>query len=139
MGLDMYLTGDRYKCNEYDDDYNEINIQYVDGFRLKSQRLELGYWRKHANLHGYIVNTFADGVDECQVIHMSVERLRQVAQALRDGDLPHTEGFFFGSDELREEYRKYYEEDAKVFDAAADWVENAPKGLWNSVEYQASW
>jgi hypothetical protein len=23
---------------------------------------DLGYWRKHPNLHGYIINTFAEGV-----------------------------------------------------------------------------
>jgi hypothetical protein len=27
---------------------------------------EVGYWRKHPDLHGYIVETFADGVDACQ-------------------------------------------------------------------------
>lgn len=139
MGLDMYLTGDRYKQTEYDDDYNEINIEYVDGFKLESQRLSIGYWRKHANLHGYIVNTFADGVDECQVIHLNVDNLRQIAKALREGDLPHTEGFFFGSDDWREECRKYYEDDAKVFDKAAEWVESAPAGVWNTVQYCASW
>src|ERR1700683_3641911 len=25
-----------------------------DGFRLRSKTVELGYWRKHPNLHGYI-------------------------------------------------------------------------------------
>lgn len=139
MGLDMYLTGDRYKQREYDDDYNEINIEYVDGFKLESQRLSIGYWRKHANLHGYIVNTFADGVDECQVIHLNVDNLRQIAKALRDNDLPHTEGFFFGSPEMQAEHRKYLEDDAKIFDKAAEWVESAPDGVWNTVQYCASW
>jgi len=32
---------------------------------------ELVYWRKHPDLHGFIVTTFADGVDNCQQIWLS--------------------------------------------------------------------
>jgi hypothetical protein len=56
MGLDMYLTGEKFLMTR--------NLE-EDGFRLRSKTLELGYWRKHPNLHGYIVQTFADGTDEC--------------------------------------------------------------------------
>ena len=57
MGLDMYLEG---RKSRYDKQETE------DGFPLQTKVLELGYWRKHPNLHGYIVQEFADGVDECQ-------------------------------------------------------------------------
>jgi hypothetical protein len=38
-----------------------------------SQRLEVGYWRKHAPLHNFIVRAFADGEDNCRPIDLSVE------------------------------------------------------------------
>ena len=55
MGLDMNLFGDKYSFEK-----NET----VDGFPVSSTMLDMGYWRKHANLHGFIVDTFAGGEDE---------------------------------------------------------------------------
>jgi hypothetical protein len=54
MGLDMYLKGEKLVMN------TSLDLR-EDGFRLSSKTLDLGYWRKHPNLHGYIVQTFADG------------------------------------------------------------------------------
>jgi hypothetical protein len=64
---------------------------------------ELGYWRKHPDLHGFIVQTFAGGLDECQEIPLDLEALERIAQAVRDRGLPHTEGFFFGTSDGSEE------------------------------------
>ena len=44
MGLDMYLTGEKFVMS--------LKLQ-EDGFRLSSKTLDLGYWRKHPNLHGF--------------------------------------------------------------------------------------
>jgi hypothetical protein len=70
MGLDMYLS--------------------YDG-------VEVGYWRKHPNLHGFIVNTFADGMDECQEIVLNLEAVDTILNAIIKDDLPTTTGFFFGT------------------------------------------
>jgi len=59
MGLDMFLHGEKYFWGHNGKRPKE------DGFEVKEHILELGYWRKHPNLHGYIVQTFADGKDEC--------------------------------------------------------------------------
>ena len=67
MGLDMYLTGEKYFF-AYPPE--EARIPHEDGFEVRSQILRLGYWRKHPNLHGYIVNNFADGEDNCQSIFL---------------------------------------------------------------------
>ena len=68
MGLDMYLTGEKFVM--------ATGLQ-EDGFPLRSKTLELGYWRKHPNLHGYIVQTFVGGKDECQEIYLGApERIR---------------------------------------------------------------
>lgn len=88
MGLDMYLEGRTF---------NWERKEKRDGFRVKGVMLELGYWRKHPDLHGYIVQTFANGVDECQVIELNEDALENILQAVKDDRLPKTTGFFFGT------------------------------------------
>ena len=41
MGLDMYLTGDKF-VPEYQDKFPRAK---VDSYPVESQRLKLGYWR----------------------------------------------------------------------------------------------
>ena len=158
MGLDMYLTGDKFKRTEYAKDSNgeilrdenggiiPVNEDTVDGYRRSSQRLEVGYWRKHAPLHNFIVREFADGKDNCRPIELSVKELRWIAKVLRGEDseyeLPDNDdchGFFFGDDDWWDELRENAHEDAETFDKAADWIESEGDKYWHSVEYQASW
>ena len=146
MGLDMYLTGDKFHAggvfNKETREYEPVEPTYVDGFKLSSERLELGYWRKNAPLHTLIVNRFANGKDDCQPIDLDEEQLREIASLLRSKALPTDEqsgGFFFGDEEWWAECRKNADEDAKVFEAAADWLDSDDAKFWNSVEYQASW
>lgn len=94
MGLDMYLNGDKYLPTDW---VHPENTTKEDGFRLKGKILELGYWRKQPDLHGFIVDTFADGVDECQEIYLNVGMMRQIIDAVKGKQLPTTAGFFFGS------------------------------------------
>ena len=129
MGLDMHLTGEKYIPNEYP------NV-LEDGFRVSQRNLELGYWRKHPNLHGYIVNEFADGVDDCRDIDLSAERLKQLIHAVKDHELPHTEGFFFGKSEGSNTETS---EDLRILEGALAWLENESFGGWRSVTYRASW
>lgn len=110
MGLDMYLYG-----------------AYTD----VSGGTQLGYWRKHPNLHGFIVQTFAGGVDECQVIPLSMENLALILAATIKDDLPETSGFFFGkSPPADKEYT------IKVIGEVITWLSEDP-ARW--VYYQASW
>ena len=138
MGLDMYLTGEEF-VPSYDEDHVR---EKRDGFDVKQYDLELGYWRKFAPLHCYVVMTCAGGVDECQPIELSVDDLRRIASALRNEDgysLPSNEdcsGFFFGTAEWWDEDRKRGEEHALIFDRAAAWLAD---NAWRSVVYQASW
>jgi len=142
MGLDMYLTGDKFKRTKYDDDYNEINVSYVDGFPCKTQRLDLGYWRKFGPLHRYIVEIYADGQDDCRPVFLNEDDLRDIADAIRTDRLTPNEdshGFFFGDSERWDELRAQAEEHAQVFDKAADWTSSETDEYWHSVEYCASW
>ena len=145
MGLDMYLRGDKF-ISKWDHSQQkpeggslEVDRPVIDGFEVETYVLDMGYWRKFAPLHVYIVNEFADGVDECQRIDLEADQLRKIANALRDNELPNNDdchGFFFGGPEMWDEDRSEGKKHAKLFDKAADWVEATS---WGSVTYQASW
>jgi hypothetical protein len=112
VGLDMYLEGRKFK-------YGSTEVE--DGFPVKTKILELGYWRKHPNLHGYIVQAFAEGLDQCQDIDLGAKDIRNIISAIERNALPETTGFFFGSSESGKAQRK---NDVEVFTKALAWLEN---------------
>ena len=164
MGLDMYLSGDKY----YVPDYKTLQDEYedgkerpspseartlgrpvdADGEHMSSTQHDLGYWRKFSPLHKYIVDTFADGVDECQKIDLTEDDLETIAQALTDATLPSNDdcgGFFFGDGEMWDEMKAEAARHAEKIRAAAKWINSSPLhpsgscAQWRSVHYQASW
>lgn len=108
MGLDMYLTGQKYF---------HTNPAKDGGYEVKEHHLRLGYWRNHPNLHGYIVENFADGEDNCREIELSAEDIRQILQAINNTVLPFTEGFFFAESDGTEK-----QEDIQTFTKALEWL-----------------
>lgn len=130
MGLDMYLEGEKYLWHGRGDT-PEIR---EDGYRLTTKTLLLGYWRKHPNLHGYIVNNFADGVDNCERIFLENTDIEKIIEAVARDDLPHTEGFFFGASDGTEK-----EQDLYTLRAALDWVRTKEDMVHRSIYYRASW
>ena len=131
MGLDMYLTGEKYFC-AYPPD--EARIPREDGFEVRSHMLRLGYWRKHPNLHGYIVDNYAKGFDNCEPIFLDEDQIEEIIAAITAETLPHTEGFFFGASDGTEK-----DEDLKIFTGALAWLRSPEKGVFKSIHYQASW
>lgn len=133
MGLDMYLRGEKYlvKFNQEPED-----LIYEDGFRVINKDLEIGYWRKHPDLHGFIVQTFADGLDECQPITLTSEDMKKVIFAIESDLLPKTEGFFFGESENDAEQKQ---DAIDILNAAIEWLSIEDEGSWKTVVYQASW
>jgi len=132
MGLDMYLEGHKHFMEHYED--KEKNLM-EDGFRIKEKVLELGYWRKHPDLHGFIVQEFADGKDECQDIELTTEDLQKILKAVEGEILPHTEGFFFGASSLED---KDYTID--ILKKAIKWSKKKEKDdIIKYVIYRASW
>lgn len=137
MGLDMNLYGRKMLWHNRYDEKSEPKME--DGYPVDSVILEMGYWRKHPNLHGYIVETFAEGVDECQEIELSADDLHQIATAIRDKSLPHTEGFFFGDSAWHDGKEEEY---ALIFEKAAEWKStklDKDKEFYRQVYYRASW
>lgn len=97
----------------------------------KNKEEEIGYWRKHPNLHGFIVNNFADGIDECQRIDLSLDDMIDIIDAVKNNDLPSTTGFFFGySDDSRDT------ETLEIFRRAVELANSNPE---YKFYYQASW
>ena len=91
MGLDMYLSGRKRW-------YGVSGPKDEHGYQIEEVSVVLGYWRKHANLHGYIVQRFASGEDNCQDIDLTLENLNELLEVVKAPELmPMTEGFFFGS------------------------------------------
>ena len=118
MGLDMYA----YTAAKAEADYET------------SQR-EIAYWRKHPNLHGWMerlaesknvqYNTF-NGVE----LELTWEDLDELERAVTHGQLPSTQGFFFGN-----EADEHYKEDDLAFIKRA----RAELFLGLKVFYNSSW
>lgn len=90
MGLDQYA----YSCDP------GLIKGDVDFERPEASN-EIFYWRKHPDLQGWMRNLYASkgGSDEqfnCVPVRLTEEDLNELEEAVRDGDLPRTVGFFFG-------------------------------------------
>ena len=119
-----------------------------------------GYWRKFNALHGYICDTFADGVDECQVIPLTKANLKKILSVLKktkkildkhfekdekgaysftgnvkDIPLQPRGGFFFGGTEIDEWYQDDVDESVKFFSNLVDTFDSRNEVCY----YQASW
>jgi len=128
MGLDMYLEGRQHFWG---------HTTMEEGYPLKTKTFELGYWRKHPNLHGYIVSNYADeGKDNCEPMLLDQAALIDIMAAVREDRLPHTSGFFFGSSMENQEQRDH---DLAVLTKALFWLQNSSKDDNRTVIYQAIW
>lgn len=147
MGLDMYLKGERYRSKyatnpetgRYEEAPKPTGEEFAGEFIGLTPReviYDLGQWRKQPDLHGYIVKTFADGKDNCQRIELDVKDLNQIIVAVSSKNLPHTEGFFFGSQDESDEMRFFT---ATAFQNAVKFLEAEDQQYWNTVSYEASW
>ena len=130
MGLDMYLTGDKFVPEHQDN----LPRAKVDSYPVESQRLQMGYWRKHWALHNYINDNYCE--DGSVKIELESDDLRKIADAVEQGDLLDA-GY-------REEIDAWHKEPEKVAETlkilrdAADWLDKEDN-TWKSVEYYGSW
>lgn len=128
MGLDMFLEGKTYIPQE--------KRVRTNKYPVKGELVELGYWRKFADLHGFIISEFADDVDDCQGITLEVCDLQSIIEAIKENKLPHTEGFFFSCDRTKEQMQELIKETLETLENAIEFLE---LDIWNEVVYQASW
>ena len=136
MGLDMHLTGNVYHEGRWRSKGETDRRKKISGYPVTSSDLDIAYWRKHPDLHGYIVKHFGEGKDSCQRITLREKDCLQIAEAILKRKLPHTKGFFFGESAW---HKKDRIKNAKVFTDTAKWLEKYQKDWTHSVYYQASW
>ena len=136
MGLDMYAyvaaragqQDEYYEGSELDKELGE----YVNAKVTKP--IEIAYWRKHPNLHGWMEQLYRErggegdfNGDELELFREDIDSLEQV---ILDGDLPATSGFFFG--DAADDY--YREQDLEFIKEA-----RAQLFLGLRVFYNSSW
>ena len=151
MGLDMYAyVGKPGQRDEFFDqpdlEYDSVNYEWITPPGGKSNVIQIAQWRKHPNLHGWMeqlwVQKGSPGVDlknyapdqgpdfngiEFELTWQDVDDLER---AVRSGNLPDTNGFFFGNkaDDV------YFDQDLKFCtDAKAEIF------LGFQVFYNSSW
>ena len=130
MGLDMYLTGDKFVPEHQDN----LPRAKVDSYPVESQRLKIGYWRKHWALHNYIMD-MTHPIDDAK-IELDADELRTIADAVEQGKLPDANY----SDEVDAHHKEpdQVAKTAKILRDAADWLDKEDN-TWKTVEYYGSW
>ena len=131
-----YVTGRKGQQDEFNQtaELDATTNEFVS--KTVTKPVELAYWRKHPSLHGWMeqlwqrknpedMSTF-NGVE----LELTWEDIDELEQAVRHGQLPFTEGFFFG----KPADNAYYEEDLKFcLNAKAELF------LGLKVFYNSSW
>lgn len=91
MGLDQYA----YTFPTTNPDLPETDLALPeDVYRIQ-------YWRKHPNLEGWMAKLYREkgGKQQefnCATVQLTSTDLDRLERDIYNGDLPHTEGFFFG-------------------------------------------
>jgi hypothetical protein len=150
MGLDMYAyvaskkgqQSEYYETAEFDKTVNEFVSTTV------TKPHELAYWRKHPNLHGWMEqlwlrkNGFPSTRDQQFIegrqapsfngieLELTWDDLDKLERDIRHGQLPNTQGFFFGNP--ADNY--YYKQDLEFVNNA-----KAEVFLGLKVFYNSSW
>ena len=141
MGLDMYLTAERYFW------HNEGKPQIdgiPEGYEPRTVTVEAAYWRKANGIHKWFVDNVQEGIDECQAHYVPREKLielRDLCQQVIDKPeravelLPTQSGFFFGGTEYDEWYFRDLEDTVELLDKA---LTSFSENDWD-FEYRSSW
>ena len=131
-----YVAGRKGQQDEFNQtaELDATTNEFVS--KTVTKPIEIAYWRKHPSLHGWMdqlwqrknpedMSTF-NGVE----LELTWEDIDELEQAVRHGQLPFTEGFFFG----KPADNAYYEEDLKFcLNAKAELF------LGLKVFYNSSW
>lgn len=141
MGLDQYAYV-ASKAGQQDEYYNDGNYGKDDADPTKiSPPREIGYWRKHPNLQGWMERLWLqknpdidpnnrDAMFNGVELELTWEDLEALEKAVTEGNLPATRGFFFGDDS-----DEYYREQDLAF------IKNAKAEIFVGLKvfYNSSW
>ena len=139
MGLDMYAyTASR--SGQKDEWWTNAQLDPDLGDFVNtgvSRPVEIAYWRKHPHLHGWMEqlwqgrsNPGPDAVFNGIELELSREDIDRLEQDILHGQLPETQGFFFG-DNASDHYRQQ----------DLEFVKNARAELFLGLRvfYNSSW
>ena len=92
MGLDMYA----YKTFERPEAEIGFTIDDIDSVEI------IHAWRKHPNLHGWMEALYRKkggqgDMFNCEPVVLTADDLDALEATIKAGDLPTTQGFFFGA------------------------------------------
>lgn len=178
MGLDMYLEARKYVSKidwqavprrSMDDDtpidFNDYTTEAYKALasmfpeRLirhsdsgSSVAINIGYWRKANQIHGWFVREVQGGEDNCREYAVSRDKLVELLVTVRkvlDGDksvarelLPVTPGAFFGNYSEDEGYNEWYYEQLKHTETMLEdilSVVTEDNHLEYDIYYSSSW
>lgn len=130
MGLDMYLTAEKYVPN-FEPEHNQLaqslqalatpNKQLfasIESASFRSIGMHVMQWRKANAIHKWFVDNVQDGEDDCKRYFVDKSKFMELKSIVdsvlstpstAENLLPTTIGFFFGS----QEYDEYYFNDLK--------------------------
>lgn len=134
MGLDMYAyTAARAgQQNEFYETGDYVDGEFVNTKVTKP--VDLAYWRKHPNLHGWMHQLWESRGNEGDFngdeLELTAKDLDALELAVTHGQLPATTGFFFGNP-CDEHYRKQ----------DLEFIKNARAELFMGLKvfYNSSW
>lgn len=158
MGLDMYLTAEKYLGGYTDTTKRDIALEGLEGDHPPvtgnpsvTITLDVAYWRKANQVHDWFVQTVQGGEDNCQTYHVPLEDLRNLVTTCEgllvnksavdaEEELPTASGFFFGSTEYGEDYWQDLEDTVNQLRPLLDWFDDDPKRRldWD-LQYRSSW
>ena len=131
-----YVAGKKGQYNDFYEtaEFDATTSEFVS--KTVNKPHEIAYWRKHPNLHGWMeqlwqkknpedMSTF-NGIE----LELTWDDLDELERAIRHGQLPNTEGFFFG----KPADNHYYEQDLEFVNNA-----KAEVFLGLKVFYNSSW
>ena len=149
MGLDMYLSAEKYQFGALDKEPTDITkavnqVTDTKGYQVKSFEIWACDWRKANQIHDWFVRNVQGGEDDCKRYRVDLNQLRDLVElckkvlAHRDqaGELlPPQAGFFFGSIEI-DEY--YFEDLMDTIEKLEPFITDSSWEMWDFY-YQSSW
>lgn len=166
MGLDMYLSAERYlgAWEHYTPEDRTRALEIADAVgladALESQspsvyvKVVVGYWRKANAIHDFFVRECQGGRDECEESDVAPSQLIDLrhrcdqiltlwrsapyaAKALATELLPTRSGFFFGGTDLDEHYQQDLRDTIEIVDKCLALSDKLNGDL--SFYYRSSW
>ena len=157
MGLDMYLTAERYFWGDDGLKIQEKLQKTMKGcpFKVKTIGVEVGYWRKANAIHKWFVDNVQEGIDDCGDYSVSNDQLKEllskvneaivagmpkdvaaIADSKKQSEiLPAESGFFFGSTTYDESYLNDMTNTQEIIESWLNYKDNKHYEL----QYHSSW